>query len=121
MHIQEEKANNHSVLSYSNTHLQIQQICYIRNILVSAEAILCPWKIASLNALCPERLIQQLSKKPEILLIGQPSPAPLPSSKLLWSFNALHIALESMSIGSACSTYNILLGEGRAVVLGIIF
>ena len=50
-----------------------------------------------------------------LLLLGTGAALKLPEADVRRAFEQAHIALEAMDTGAACRTYNILLGEKRAV------
>jgi uncharacterized protein len=56
----------------------------------------------------------------DIVLIGAGMmPLPLPES-LRWRFREKGISADVMTTASACSTYNVLLGEGRRVAAALV-
>ncbi|MEO1206432.1 MAG: MTH938/NDUFAF3 family protein [Pseudomonadota bacterium] len=56
----------------------------------------------------------------EFLLLGTGSLQVFPSADLRQAFEDRNIGLEPMSTGSAARTYNLLLGEGRAVAAALL-
>lgn len=121
MHIHLEATDNHSIEAYSDTEIKINSIDYHQGLIVSRHEIISPWLIDSVNSLTDTRLQALLTHHPEIILIGHKEPSHFAPGSTLNELSRQRIALESMSIGAACRTFNVLLNEGRAVVLGIIF
>lgn len=120
MQIQLENADSHSIKAYSDTEIQINTQIYHENIIVSQQAIISGWKIDSLDDLDEKTIEPLLELKPEIILIGHRSQSFAPGM-ISAALAEKRIGIECMSIGAACRSFNILLGEQRRVVLGIIF
>jgi uncharacterized protein len=58
--------------------------------------------------------------KPELVLIGTGSRQRFPKPELLKALVQAKIGFEIMNSQAACRTYNILVGEGRQVLLALI-
>jgi uncharacterized protein len=58
--------------------------------------------------------------KPELILIGTGSRQRFPKPELLKALINAKIGFEIMDSQAACRTYNILVGEGRQVLLALI-
>jgi uncharacterized protein len=58
--------------------------------------------------------------KPELILIGTGSRQHFPKPELLKALIQAKIGFEIMDSQAACRTYNILVGEGRRVLLALI-
>ena len=61
-----------------------------------------------------------LTLKPEILLLGTGAQLRFPHPRLYRQLIAAGIGMECMDTAAACRTYNILMGEDRKVVAGIL-
>lgn len=121
MHISLEEKNGNAIEAYSENAVRINATEYQHNLLISRADIITPWPIQSLSQLTAEHLTTFIKMKPEIILIGHNEKNPLPPSSILDILTKQQIALECMLIAPACRTFNVLLGEDRRVVLGIIF
>ncbi len=120
MHISRETTDPHSIQSYSDTQILVNQTSYQRSVLISKAAIM-EWDIHGLKELDLEHLAPIVALQPEILLLGHNQLSVYPPMAASTYLSKHRIGLESMSIGAAARTFNVLLGEGRKVVLGIIF
>lgn len=120
MHLQLESTDTFSIQAYSNDEVKINNALYQQNLIVSAEGVISGWQINSLAELDDDNLAPLLQSSPKIILIGQEKNN-LPPMHILENLSKRGIGMEFMSIGAACRTYNVLLSEMRAVVLGIIF
>ena len=113
MHINLEAAETHAVQAYSDNQIQIDSIVYERSLIVSKEEIIGRLKkeIAGFTNDSRAQLIERING----INTGK-----FPPMSLISKLSQLRIGIECMSIGAACRTYNILLGEQRAVVAGFI-
>lgn len=120
MQLHLDKSNNNAIEAYSETQVQIGGAIYQQSLIVTETSLLCPWEIQTITHLNEETLAPILAYQPKIVLIAHQNmrdKVPLSVHEYLSSHQ---IALECMLMGAACRTFNILLGEGRSVVLGII-
>ena len=114
MHIHLEKNEQHAIQSYSEYAVVINQVTYQANLIVNRDTLISPWE--GLSSLEPI-----LSLHPEVIIIGHTNPAfQLPLS-IRAQLSQLKIGIECMNLGAASRTFNVLLSENRAVVLGINF
>ncbi|ARG97559.1 Mth938-like domain-containing protein [Legionella micdadei] len=120
MHINLETADKHSIQSYSDNEIKVDSIVYQTNIIVSSHGIIPNWNIDSILELNEESLVPLLQYNPNIVLIGHNQQGQFPPLSTLTALSKKRIALECMSIGAACRTFNILLSELREVVIGLI-
>ena len=93
---------------------------YTSSLVVSAERIVVDWPAASVDALSADHLAAILELKPEIAIIGTGAAFRFPEPARLAPLHQARIGVEVMDTPAACRTYNILLGEGRAVVAALI-
>ena len=63
---------------------------------------------------------QMVDFKPELVLIGTGSRQRFPKPELLKPLITAKIGFEIMDSQAACRTYNILVGEGRQVLLALL-
>ncbi|KTD26192.1 Mth938-like domain-containing protein [Legionella maceachernii] len=121
MHINLETADKHSVQSYSDHEIKVDSIVYQTNLIVSSHEIITDWPINNILQLNEESIAPLLQYNPNIVVIGHKQQGQFPPPAIFAALSKQRIALECMSIGAACRTFNILLSEFREVVMGIIF
>lgn len=121
MQINKEPTEKHTIQAYSDSSVKILNVEYNKNLIVGREAIIENWHAHSLQALDDALINPILSLQPEVIIIGHRTKSGFPPIKLLQSLSEQRIGLEHMDIGAACRTFNVLLSEGRAVTLGILF
>ena len=121
MHIQLETPDNNTIRSYTDEEITVGATVYKMSIIVSRQRIISPWVIHSIVELNETRLEPILSLKPEIIIIGHQQLGMQIPVELMHNLSKQRVGIESMSIGAACRTFNVLLSEQRHVVAGIIF
>ncbi|HEY3808851.1 MAG TPA: MTH938/NDUFAF3 family protein [Steroidobacteraceae bacterium] len=90
-----------------------------RPCLITPQRLLSDWSARSLALLRGEELEPLWALGGQIVLLGSAETPVLPSAAVRAAFRERRIALECMSLGAACRTYNILAGEDRSVVAGL--
>jgi uncharacterized protein len=80
-----------------------------------------PWAVSALADATVESLtpVLKLEPKIEVLLLGLGETGGPPPEGLVSALRPYGIVLEAMNTGSACRTYNVLLGDGRRVAAAL--
>ncbi|STY29382.1 Protein of uncharacterised function (DUF498/DUF598) [Legionella wadsworthii] len=120
MHINLESAEPHAVQSYSDNKIQINSIVYERSLIVSETEIISDLSIQDIQEIDEHYMNLLTQFKPEIIIIGHEHTGKLLPLSIMKQLGDQRIGIESMSIGAASRTYNVLLSENRAVVAGFI-
>ena len=89
-------------------------------IVVTPEQVFTNWRPQGFDALDEAHFAYFLDLKPEVLLLGTGAQQQFPHPRLYQALIAAGIGVEFMNTPAACRTYNILLGEDRKVVVGIL-
>jgi uncharacterized protein len=87
--------------------------------IVSARQLITEWQASAVNTLDLNILEPLLALHPGIVLLGSDAPEARAPGELRRALEGRGIALEVMSLGAACRTYNVLAQELRAVVAGL--
>jgi uncharacterized protein len=90
-----------------------------RPCIVTPQELLLDWSASSISELSQCDLEPLLARRADIVLLGAGEIQQLPGASLRATFRARGIALECMSLGAACRTYNILASEARNVLAGL--
>jgi uncharacterized protein len=90
-----------------------------RPCIVTPQQLLLDWSASSIGELSESDLKPLLAQRTDIVLLGEGETQELPGSTLRALFRVQGIALECMSLGAACRTYNILASEARSVLAGL--
>jgi uncharacterized protein len=87
--------------------------------IISATRVVADWTAASAATLDEAQLAPILELRPALILLGaREGTAPAPRA-LVVLLQRRGVGVESMTLGAACRTYNVLVHEGRAVVAGL--
>ena len=89
-------------------------------VVVTSEQIFTDWQPQGFDALDEAHFTYFLDLRPDVLLLGTGVQQQFPHPRLYQALIAAGIGVEFMNTPAACRTYNILLGEDRKVVAGIL-
>ena len=87
--------------------------------IVSAARLITNWAVASAADLDAAALEPLLALRPQVVLIGSDATDVAAIGAVRRALAARGVALEVMSLGAACRTYNVLAQERREVVAGL--
>jgi uncharacterized protein len=88
--------------------------------IVSATQLIADWQVDSIATLTLGQLDPLLRLSPRIVLLGTAETSARPPAPVRQALETRGIALETMELGAACRTYNVLAQEGREVVAGLL-
>ena len=109
-----------TITGYGDGYVEINQTPYKHSVLLSSDGATSEWSAKSFDDLEVSHFSQMVNLKPELILIGTGSRQQFPKPELLKSLISAKIGFEIMNSQAACRTYNILVGEGRRVLLALI-
>jgi len=109
-----------TITGYGDGYVEINQTPYAHAVLLSSDGAISAWPVQSFDSLEASHFAQMEELKPELILIGTGSKQRFPKPELLKSLILAKIGFEIMDSQAACRTYNILVGEGRQVLLALI-
>ena len=109
-----------TITGYGDGYIEINKIPYSHAVLLSSDGEILEWAIKSFEDLSPADFMQMASLKPELIIIGTGKRQRFPKPELLKTLIEAKIGFEVMDSQAACRTYNILVGEGRQVLLALI-
>ena len=109
-----------TITGYGPGYVEINQTPYSHPVLLSSNGAIAEWPVESFEGLAATHFAQMVDLKPELILIGTGTRQRFPSPELLKPLISAKIGFEVMNSQAACRTYNILVGEGRQVVLALI-
>jgi len=88
--------------------------------IVTPQALVEDWPVASVAALTVAHLEQILALEPVLVILGTGAAQVFPSQQLMAACLSRGIGLEVMNNPAAARTFNILAGEGRKVAAAFI-
>jgi len=109
-----------TITGYGDGYVAINQTQYAHAVLFSSDGAISEWPVQSFEGLDASHFAQMVDLKPELILIGTGNKQRFPKPELLKSLILAKIGFEIMDSQAACRTYNILVGEGRQVLLALI-
>jgi len=92
----------------------------IRSFIVSAQALIEDWAVSDVRVMSADDLEPLLALAPEMILIGTGEQQAFPPPATLAACLTRGIGLEAMTNAAAARTFNVLAGEGRRVVAGLV-
>ena len=90
------------------------------SLLVTPNDILLDWQVINFSALQVHHFTEILQQQPELALLGTGNRLRFPHPHLSAALTNAGIGLEVMDTKAACRTYNILVAEGRRVVVALL-
>ena len=119
MEISLDQSAGLSIKSYEKGCVTIGEKSYTASLIVTPDSIL-DWPPRTVDDLTLEHLQMIKSLKPELVIIGTGEQQKMLSAEFLAFFGASGIGIECMTTAAACRTFNLLVSEGRHVVVGLI-
>ncbi|MEJ0040626.1 MAG: Mth938-like domain-containing protein [Gammaproteobacteria bacterium] len=116
-------ANPHVTLvrSYSNGELRVGEQVFHRSCILTPDAVLPDWRPTQVEELDERDLEAVFAAKPELVLLGTGDRQRFPSVRIRGAFIRAGIGLETMDLGAACRTFNVLVQEERRVCAALLF
>ena len=118
---QDSLTSINTVTGYGADHVLINKVRHDGNLLLTSDRIVNGWAPGGFAGLSADDLAQACELNAEIVLIGTGSRQRFPSPALLRPLIEARIGFEVMDLPAACRTYNVLVGEGRAVLAALLF
>lgn len=109
-----------TVTGYDQTGVEINAQRFDYSVLVMPEVPPRAWNITRFEDLSAAHFEQIAADKPDVVILGTGERQRFVHPRLVASLSSLRVGVESMDSHAACRTYNILMGEGRKVVLALI-
>ncbi len=121
MPLAEDKVTSrHRITAYSPKTVTVNDTVYHQSLVLTADVVLSPWPVTSLEELDADTLDPVLASDPAVVLLGTGETQRFPEARLYGLFGQRGIGLEVMDNGALCRTFNILVAEDRAVTAAII-
>jgi uncharacterized protein len=116
----EQPAGTNLVRAYGPGQLRIGERTHTSSVIVTATALIAPWRPTSALELSPTDFEPLLGLAPEVVLLGTGARQQFPHAELLRILYQRRIGIEVMDTSAACRTYNVLVTEGRNVAAALI-
>lgn len=109
-----------TITGYGDGYVEINKTPYAHAVVLSSDGAISEWSAQSFEDLEARHFSQLVDLKLELILIGTGKRQRFPKPELLKALISAKIGFEIMDSQAACRTYNILVGEGRKVLLALI-
>lgn len=109
-----------TITGYGDGYVEINKTPYAHAVVLSSDGAISEWPVENFESLESKDFSQLIDLKTELIIIGTGKRQRFPKPELLKSLISAKIGFEVMDSQAACRTYNILVGEGRKVVLALI-
>ncbi|WP_420477092.1 Mth938-like domain-containing protein [Noviherbaspirillum sp. ST9] len=110
-----------TVTGYDETGVEINAVRFSHSLIVLPEVAPAAWSPRTFDELSAEHFAQIADTAPDVVILGTGAKQRFVHPKLIGALTSRRIGVECMDSQAACRTYNILMGEGRKVVLALIF
>ncbi|HRD93637.1 MAG TPA: Mth938-like domain-containing protein [Accumulibacter sp.] len=121
MKLQLEKSDGlNTFTAYGDGYVSVNGIRHSCNLAVLPERLIPDWTLATFETLSVGDFELLASLDAEIVLLGTGTLLRFPSPDLLRPLVRAQKGLEVMDLPAACRTYNVLMGEGRKVAVGLL-
>ncbi|MFN4065368.1 MAG: Mth938-like domain-containing protein [Parazoarcus communis] len=120
LHLDQTGSTN-IITGYGADHLMINKVRHDGNLIVTDTEIHTGWATDGFEQLGTEDIARLCELGREIVLIGTGKQQRFPAPHLLRPLMEARIGFEIMDLAAACRTYNVLVGEGRAVAAALLF
>jgi uncharacterized protein len=109
------------IRSYSNDELHVGDQVFHRSCILTPDAVIPEWRPTKVADLEDADLQVLFALKPELVLLGTGDRQHFPPVAIRGAFARAGIALETMDMGAACRTFNVLVQEERRVCAALLF
>ncbi len=120
IHLDTGDGRHFMIRAYEPGSLIVGENRYERSLILTPDRIIDDWRPQYLNQVDSAALQQLADLYPEVVLLGTGREQGFPSPDCLSALTDRGIGVECMDTGAACRTYNLLMGEGRKVVAGLL-
>jgi uncharacterized protein len=114
-----EAPHPNTIKAYGPGTIKIGSRVYQQALIIGPSAIIDDWSPQTPEELQADHIERFLALEPEIVILGTGARLCFPSPEITRSLMAAGVGLEVMDTASACRTYNVLLGEDRRVIAGL--
>jgi uncharacterized protein len=117
----EDNPRLNRIRSYSNTEVRVSDQVLSRSCIIAPDMVMPDWRPSSVSDLRESDLEVLLSTKPDLVLLGTGATHAFAPAPIRGALVKKGIALETMDLGAACRTFNILVQEERRVCAALLF
>jgi uncharacterized protein len=109
------------IRSYSVREVRVGDHVFHRSCIITPDAVVADWRPATVDELVADDLAPLFAAKCELVLLGTGANHRFAPPATRIAFVKAGVALETMDLGAACRTFNVLVQEERRVCVGLLF
>ncbi len=109
-----------TITGYDETGVEINAVRHTHSLIVMPEVEPVDWSVQSFDDLTAEDFAPIEATDPDVVILGTGQRQRFIHPRLISALTSRQIGVECMNNQAASRTYNILMGEGRKVVLALI-
>lgn len=117
---QEASTAKYNITAYESDRIRINDEWQTDSLVLTPDEIFENWDIDNIAQLTEQHCQKLVDSAPEVLILGTGQKQQFPDVSILRAFAQRNIGVEIMDTAAACRTFNILIGEDRHVVAGLI-
>ena len=99
----------------------VNGVQHTRSVVVPWSGSVAAWPVTRFEDLAASHFEALAERAPELVIFGSGARLRFPPAGLLRALIERRIGIETMDTAAACRTYNVLLAEGRTVVVALLF
>lgn len=119
LHMQQTGTSN-VIRAYERGAVRINDTVCTSSLIVTPDKLELEWGITHARHLDLDQLLKLLDYQPDIILLGTGIEHHLLDPRMTMGIMQKGVGIEVMTTDAACRTYNVLLGEDRAVLAALI-
>ncbi|MDT9000404.1 Mth938-like domain-containing protein [Paucibacter sp. APW11] len=116
----DQPQGGNSISRHDGQHVWVNGRQHGASLLVPWRGEVQDWALARFDDLSEAHFEQILALKPELVIFGSGAKLRFARPALYRALIAARIGLETMDLGAACRTYNVLASEGRSVLAALL-
>ncbi len=120
IHLDTGDGRQFMIRAYEPGYLLAGENRYERSLILTPDRIIDDWRPQYLHEVDRAAIQELADLQPEVVLLGTGREQGFPPPHCLSALTDRGIGVECMDTGAACRTYNLLVGEGRKVVAGLL-
>jgi len=120
MKLQPDKSDVQTISGYGPGWIGVNGEKISTSLVVGSRGQRFDWNCAHFSDLGPAHFARLAELGPEVVIFGSGERLRFPQPAWLQALAERRIGVETMDLGAACRTYNILAGEGRHVIAALL-
>ena len=120
LHQDPSQAALNTVTGYGPGYVEVNKVRHDQSVIIAPEGTIAPWPVSRFEALDATHFDMLRALDPEVVIFGSGGRLRFAHPRLTTALTSQRIGVDSMDTQAACRTYNILMSEGRRVVLALL-